>query len=150
MAAFTPEIGWPSKSMHPSGEEIAKENRRMDREADARMAVAMWLLETGANPLATDVYGNSALSRASGFGRGGSMLIDIIRKMIASGANVNQSGSEGRTPLMDAAWMGREDVAKLLLSAGANRLARDHEGKSAEDIARAGNRSTMVRLLTQH
>ncbi|MCG5054193.1 MAG: ankyrin repeat domain-containing protein [Myxococcales bacterium] len=149
MAAFTPEIGWPSKSMHPSREEIAKENRRMDQAADARMVVALWLLDSGANPLALDAYGNSALSRAAGFGLGGATLLVIIRKMIAAGANVNQQGSKGRTPLMDAAWTGRKDVAELLLSAGANKMARDHEGKTAEDIARLGNRVEMLQLLSE-
>lgn len=82
----------------------------MDQAADARIAVALWLLDHGANPLALDAYGNSALSRAAGFGRGGATLMVIIRKMIAAGADVNQRGSNGRTPLMDAAWTGRKNV----------------------------------------
>ena len=45
---------------------------------------------------------------------------DIVRLLIAHGADVNAQSSSGNTPLMYACAGGHEEVVRVLLEAGAN------------------------------
>ena len=45
---------------------------------------------------------------------------DIVRLLIAHGADVNAQSSSGNTPLMYACAGGHEDVVRVLLEAGAH------------------------------
>jgi hypothetical protein len=46
-----------------------------------------------------------------------------------------------------AAWKGHADVVKLLMERGADRLHKDHKGKTALDRARESKHSAVVALL---
>ena len=46
--------------------------------------------------------------------------LDIVRLLIAHGADVNAQSSSGNTPLMYACAGGHEDVVRVLLEAGAH------------------------------
>ena len=53
---------------------------------------------------------------------------DIVRLLIAKGANVNLAADDGSTPLHWAASWGDVDITKQLLAAGADPNARDKNG----------------------
>lgn len=99
------------------------------------------LLGQGANPNST-LGGTPALVSvlASGVARGNSLndreskVMNIIHALIEKGADVNAVAKEGshkdKTPLMVAAYVGRLDAVKYLLSKKANRDLTS-EGKTA-------------------
>jgi hypothetical protein len=60
---------------------------------------------------------------------------EIVRLMLAHGANVNRDGKGAYTPLMYAAAGGNSAAVRLLLSAGADMNARDGRGRSVLRIA---------------
>jgi serine/threonine protein kinase/ankyrin repeat protein len=64
-----------------------------------------------------------------------------------AGCNVNDADSDGRTPLMYAAWYRAPTAVRLLLISGANIKARDKSGMTALNMARQfGNREIMKLL----
>jgi uncharacterized protein len=61
-------------------------------------------------------------------------LVDLVER----GADVNdRCPGDARTPLMIAADLGLADACRVLMRHGANPELRDHEGRTAMDIARA-------------
>lgn len=79
---------------------------------------------------ATGPRGFTALAGASFKGDA-----EIVRTLLAAGANPNASGASGRTPLMLAALTGRVGVIRVLLDAGADRSAKDAQGRDAAFVA---------------
>ena len=63
---------------------------------------------------------------------------DTAMVLIAHGADVNQPGVTGATPLHFACWFGKAEMAKTLLEAGADVNLEDKEGKKAADYATDG------------
>jgi uncharacterized protein len=55
--------------------------------------------------------------------------------LLGAGARLNDVDNRGRTALMLAAELGHADVIKLLLARGAAADLRDHEGKTAAELA---------------
>jgi ankyrin repeat protein len=92
-----------------------------------------------------DLGGKSALMLASAYSMDPKLhkqtwdypdaQIDTARFLIAAGADVNQTDSEGTTALMWAAYSDSVATARLLYYAGAIIDARDHLGMTALDIA---------------
>jgi len=147
MWAFALEVSRPTMTMHPSSALIAKENRRMEQANAARMKTAIWLLDHGADPNATDTRGNSVLAHAAAFSSGGSALLEIVDRLVKSGAAVNQTNYKGDSPLIRAALRGRADVASLLIASGASAALKNKIGKTALDIANEANRPALIRVL---
>ena len=56
----------------------------------------------------------------------------------------------GRTPLIQAASLGREALVQVLLEVGAQRDAVDKDGRTARDLAIAGKHLAVVALLEGH
>jgi|SRR5579872_1642681 len=56
--------------------------------------------------------------------------LSSIKRIVASGGNVETRDQEGRTALMHAAIKGREQAAKLLLEAGADPNVSDKSGQT--------------------
>src|SRR5690606_20846413 len=74
------------------------------------------LVRGGANVLATDTAGNTALMLAAGAGRA-----DALRMLLAAGADPNaREEVRGLTALMFAAAKDRVDAIEVLVSAGAD------------------------------
>jgi TonB family protein len=72
---------------------------------------------------------------------------DVVRAILAKGAELERHGVWDGTALMHAAERGLPDMVAVLLAAGANPLARDKEGRGALMFgARSGN-SKVVELL---
>jgi ankyrin repeat protein len=86
-----------------------------------------------------------------------------VEKLIALGADLElkartsphntrailDSESQERTPLHVAAALGHDEVARLLLDAGASPKARDECRETPLHLAAAGNRASTVRLLLE-
>lgn len=73
---------------------------------------------------------------------------ETIARLLDAGADPNQSGSDGLTPLMHAARLDRVDLVDMLLARGADPSGTTPDGKTAESIAEAkGARAALVRLV---
>ena len=86
------------------------------------------------------------LYKAAGEGR-----TDIVRYLIAHGANVNYRGSEwGHTPLSEAATRGFDDVVEILLKAGADPKVKDRNGYTAFGTAALGGQFDVAEALLKY
>lgn len=68
-----------------------------------------------------------------------SMNGEISRLLLENGARVDAQQTDGFTPLMAAAQVGRIELIELLLDYHADRKIRNDSGQSAGDIARINN-----------
>jgi ankyrin repeat protein len=73
----------------------------------------------------------------------------MVKLLISLGADVNQRDSLGMTPLLwSAIWdYGRDDVAQVLLEAGADSGARDRNQMTALELAQKFRVTPVERLL---
>jgi ankyrin repeat protein len=85
---------------------------------------------------------NNALMAAASRGR-----FELIRELIAKGANVNSRNRQGKTPLMKAASLGRVQTIELLIEAGANLDAVHVRGGTALMKAASRGRTEAVKCL---
>lgn len=68
--------------------------------------------------------------------------------LIRQGVDVNAKAPDGRTALHYAAWQGvRADYVEALLAAGADRTARDADGKTPLDLAVEKKRAKLLEVL---
>ncbi len=75
-------------------------------------------------PQVREVFSDVSMAIANG-------QAERVAKLIEAGLDVNASdGEQGRTPLMHAAWSGKTQIVKLLLSAGASVEALDQYGET--------------------
>jgi ankyrin repeat protein len=84
-------------------------------------------------PLATtDALSNTCLHYSCAHGH-----LDLVRAVVARDASfVNAANNNGDTALHRAAWKGKAEVVEFLLQEGAaDYTRRNHEGKTAEDLA---------------
>lgn len=70
-----------------------------------------------------------------------------VRKLLEKQVNINSRDNNRRTPLIYAAWNGRDDVCTLLINAGANVKAQDNNGFSAIDYAAGRGQIETLQLL---
>ena len=68
----------------------------------------------------------------------GSILVQVLRLLIAYGAEVDARDHDGITALMYAAFHGHTGVAQELMRAGADNSFRNKEGQTALQLAIAG------------
>lgn len=73
--------------------------------------------------------------------------LQIVRLLLAYGANVNRRDNLGSTPLIVAALVGDTDAAKLLIDQGANVTAKDEQGTTALHYAAMSGALGLVKLL---
>lgn len=72
---------------------------------------------------------------------------ETLKVLIQADAHLDAKQAGGFTPLMGAAGSGLEEIARALLSAGADKSVRDDEGKTARDHALDKNQPTTAKLL---
>ena len=107
------------------------------------------LADAGADINALDDHGQTALMNAARDGR-----MDVVRWLIARGAELDHTAKFHLSALMLAVINGRDAIVGLLVDAGADRSIRGSgapgfDGKTALDIASAGGREIMVALLSE-
>ncbi len=73
-----------------------------------------------------------------------------MQAALAQGADPNQRGSDGRTPLIHAAIDNQLEVVRLLLDSGADIDVQDESGNSALHYAAQDYHVDMVSLLVGH
>jgi len=86
--------------------------------------------------------GSKALFSAIANGR-----IEIAKRLIRAGANINGRSRQGYTALMIAASHGQDDIVDLLLDSGADLTTVDADGRNALQIAREADRKGCIALL---
>lgn len=73
--------------------------------------------------------------------------LPVLRLLLERRAAVDARAPNGRTPLMQAAMYGSEDVVDALLAAGADSAVRDPKGASADELARGAGRARLAERL---
>ena len=104
-----------------------------------------WMLLQAPAPTAVDADGLTALMRAAARGD-----VTAVSALVAAGADVNTAHEELRlSPLMFAAYFGKNAAVRLLLEQGAKANLKDAAGASAADWATAGDHPATTDLLTK-
>lgn len=80
----------------------------------------------------------------------GSMAYDVAVFLIGAGADIDAQNNNGMTPLMLGAKGGSEAYVELFLTHNADQTLRDKEGRTAEDIAIASGRQSVVDEFEKH
>jgi len=101
---------------------------------NGKVKAAELLIKNGADVNATNDFGGTPLLTSARE----TDSPEQMKLLIAAGANVNASDSEGENALHKLAWFGYPEknvqTARLLLNAGADIRAKNHEGKTPLDI----------------
>lgn len=61
--------------------------------------------------------------------------IQVVKLLLAAGANVNAADSEGRTALIASAYMGHADIVATILEYDADINQPDSDGRTALSVA---------------
>jgi peptidoglycan/LPS O-acetylase OafA/YrhL len=68
--------------------------------------------------------------------------LDVVTRLLESGADVNRANRDGSTPLHCAAFLGRHEVVAVLIAHGADVNARNHAGEHPLRTTYADGRTT--------
>lgn len=112
---------------------------------EGHLEVCLELVKDGADPLATDITGYTAMHHAAKCGK-----ITIIRMLSTYGELINSKSKKGDTPLILASEAGHLKVCELLLKAGANPDVVDQDGLNALNWATKVGETKIVNLLSVH
>ncbi|HEY9317048.1 MAG TPA: ankyrin repeat domain-containing protein, partial [Achromobacter sp.] len=77
-------------------------------------------------------------------------VVQLLRQLKASGADLDAPQADGATPLNVAIQLGRQDLADALLSAGASPDSVDAAGRTPAGVARETGQPAMRMLLERH
>jgi ankyrin repeat protein len=102
------------------------------------------LLENGADPNLASANAQRVAPLHSAVAGGN---VEIVRELVAVGADTRARQELGFSPLHGAAAAGSEEMVRLLLAHGADRNARTDGGKTAAEIARDRGNERIVELL---
>ena len=62
--------------------------------------------------------------------------VEVVKKLIQAGGDVNEQTEYGSTPLLLASWFGHVEVITALLAAGADKTIKDKWGRTPHDYAK--------------
>lgn len=119
-------------------EQKSKEQIKLDEDLlelafDGEHEEVSKLLEKGADPMAKDGRGNTALSEAAVKGH-----LETVKLLLdwkaPTGSDPNCLGGDGRTPLHRAAFGGFTETVQLLLERGSDPRLKDRNGETAFDL----------------
>jgi hypothetical protein len=116
-------------------------------ETQASMAVEAFetLIAEGCDPNVLDDDCNTVWGRFLGRERTSrNHVFRLVKSLIASGAQVNISDSNGWTPLHWAAQYGHIEIIKLLIANGAHTEAKDDEGQTPIALAQSESAKAML------
>ncbi|NWI96134.1 KANK1 protein, partial [Pitta sordida] len=115
-------------------------------EAEKDMKIVEELFNYGDVNAKASQAGQTALMLAVSHGR-----IDMVRALLACGADVNIQDDEGSTALMCASEHGHVEIVKLLLAQpGCNGTLEDNDGSTALSIALEAGHKDIAVLLYAH
>lgn len=108
--------------------EALQSNLPLDQAArDGNLAEVQRLIKQGANPNEINKWGTSALTGASTYGADSPSHTEIVRYLLAHGAEVNKRVAGGTTALNEASFWGHVDTVRVLLDARADvNVAKDN------------------------
>ena len=110
----------------------------------AHPAAARALLASGADPSQAARNGTRVAPLHSAVAGGN---VEIVRELLAHGADVHARQEGGFTPLHNAAGEGGEEMVRLLLAHGADGAARSDAGKTPAEMARERGHDTITEIL---
>jgi ankyrin repeat protein len=108
-------------------------------------ALMQLLLKFKADPQATTVNGDNALTASGGIGwvegvtyeRSAKENFEAMKMLLDLGLDPNHANNEGRTALMGAAMKGRPDVIQMLVDRGANLATFDKGNRDTDKVSSA-------------
>jgi len=110
--------------------------------AFANVSMASNHTSTAVNQVEFSVYRKTPLTVAVGKGD-----IEIVKKFIEYGADVNQKSEDDMTPLMIAARYNRVEIMKLLIAGGARTYEKNEKGYTALKYAQLSNATEAIAIL---
>jgi ankyrin repeat protein len=122
------------------------------------LAAVQLLVDRGANPSLALKDGSTPMMAAAGLGapRGGDEEvteagdrndpIDVMKALIAKGANVNAANDVGMTPLHYAAQRGSDRIVEFLAGQGARFDVKNKQGRTPAELARGKTAALMSKL----
>ncbi|KAJ3217992.1 hypothetical protein HDU67_006892 [Dinochytrium kinnereticum] len=113
--------------------------------AGGHLQAVEWLIEAGTHVNVADNDGKTSLHLAVE-----NQHADVVQYLLENSCSIaacDLKDASGTTPLMLAATLGDDAILEILLEKGANRSARNNDGKTAQDLAIAGNKSVAVEVL---
>ena len=122
------------------------------------LAAVQLLVDRGANPSLALKDGSTPMMAAAGLGapRGGDEEvteagdrndpIDVMKSLIAKGANVNAANDTGMTPLHYAAQRGSDRIIEFLAGQGARFDIKNKQGRTPSELARGKTAALMTKL----
>ena len=123
------------------------------------LASVKLLVDAGANPSQAIKDGSTPLMAAAGLGgpRGGDEEVtdagdrndpvDVMKALVAKGADVNAANDAGMTPMHYAVQRGADRIIEYLASAGARFDTKNKQGRTPVDLAR-GRTAALIKQLT--
>lgn len=119
----------------------------MDACRNGNVDLVKELIQRGANVnvVCNWGYGRTPLFAAAGWGHINNIMIELIN----AGADINYKNKKGHTALYTACMNKREDIAILLIKAGAD-LGGDREGRTPLMIAASDGLTQLVKELCYH
>lgn len=75
--------------------------------------------------------------------------LQLAKKLLLEGANVNEQDEQGWTALHWSAGSGNVGIVRLLLDYHANITIKGHDNRTPWAVARAANRDPVLEILTQ-
>lgn len=123
-------------------------NQLLTAVAEGKISDVERLLDTGVDVnYRTPTIGDTALGYAASMNR-----LEIAELLLKRGADPNTATNENYSPLQAAAWHGYVDVARLLITAGANVNAAETRYGFTPLLAaaRSGSIETVMLLLDAH
>ena len=76
--------------------------------------------------------------------------IEVVKKHLAAGVDVNAKDEGGVTPLQHAAYWGHKEIAELLIAKGTDVNAKDDGGRTPLDWTISNNHPETADLLRKH
>ena len=110
--------------------------------AFANVSMASNHTSIAVNQVEFSVYRKTPLTVAVGKGD-----IEIVKKFIEYGADVNQKSEDDMTPLMIAARYNRVEIMKLLIAGGARTYEKNEKGYTALKYAQLSNATEAIAIL---
>ena len=115
-----------------------------------RREVARYLLEAGADPRPPSRQGGFTPLHSAVATDAGAVDVEIVRRLLAKGADPNARSQSGSTPLHTVAFTGDRESLDLLLKHRADSEIKNNEGQTPAEVARKrGNKEIVERLAAR-